>query len=62
MRIYESNAVNMSKSRRFITAMWAILALLILGIHNNMDVSTAVAGVAMGLAAANAHEGRGKAK
>ncbi len=47
--------------RTFIAAL-AIGCLTALGIHNNIDVSMALASVAIGLAAANAGESAARAK
>ncbi len=43
--------------RRFITSIFAISCLTILGYTKNLDVSIAISGVALGIAAANASEG-----
>jgi len=48
--------------RRTYIASLAIGCLTALGIHNNIDVSMALASVAIGLAAANAGENAARAK
>lgn len=43
-------------SRRLFTATLGILSLLVLGLHNGIDTSMAMASVAMAVAASNAFE------
>lgn len=47
--------------RTFISAL-AVIAIMVVGIKNGQDVSMALASVAIGLSAANAHEASSVAK
>jgi hypothetical protein len=53
---------NFMLCRRTFIATLSIICLTAIGIVNHMDVSMALASVAIGLAAANAHERASKSK
>lgn len=46
-------------SRRTFIATLSVLCMTALGLYNHIDVSMALASIAIGVAAANAHEGKG---
>ncbi len=46
-------------SRRAFTALFSIACLTLIALVNKVDTSTSIATVAIGLAAANAHQKRG---
>ena len=48
--------------RRSLIAIFAITCLMVLGLHNGIDVSMSIASVAIGLAGANSYEASRKGK
>lgn len=48
-------------SRRSWIATISVLGMVVLGIHNNIDVSMALASIAIGVAASNAYESKAPA-